>query len=161
VGHGGKDEVEDSLVRLGKMLDFEVIVIDHSPVLSEQPDRLIKDPTFDIGKFDFSGNDSVVVLTHGEGDVETLRALSARKLRYVGMLASRRRVKETVDRLRALKVGEEFVSSLRSPAGADIGAVTAEEIALSIMAEITAAKYGRDVLRKSSAQDSKSPQIKG
>jgi xanthine dehydrogenase accessory factor len=161
IGQGGKDEVEDALVRLGKMLDFEVYVIDHSPVLGEQPDRLIKDVTFDLGKFDFAPTDSVVVLTHGERDVETLQALSTHRLRYVGMMASRRRVREDLEQLRKHKVSKEFVSSLRSPAGADIGAVTSEEIALSIMAEITAAKYGREVLRKSSAHDSKSPEIEG
>jgi len=161
IGQGGKDEVEDALVRLGKMLDFEVVVIDHSPVLGEQPDKLIQDVAFDLNKFEFSNADSVVVLTRGERDVETLRTLSAHKLRYVGMLASRRRVIENMDKLRKLKVRGEFISSLRSPAGADIGAITAEEIALSIMAEITAAKYGRDVLRKSSAQGSKSPEIEG
>jgi xanthine dehydrogenase accessory factor len=161
IGQGGKDEVEDALVRLGKMLDFEVVVIDHSPVLSEQPDQTIKDVGFDLSKFDFSGTDSVVVLTHGERDVETLQALAPHKLRYVGMMASRRRVREDIERLRKLKVSDEFISSLRSPAGADVGAVTAEEIALSIMTEITAAKYGKDVLRKSSAHESNSPEIDG
>jgi xanthine dehydrogenase accessory factor len=35
IGQGGKDDVEDALVKLGKSLDFEVLVFDHSPVLSE------------------------------------------------------------------------------------------------------------------------------
>ena len=160
IGQGGKDEVEDALVVLGKMLDFEVIVIDHSPVLTVQPDKLIKDASFEVGRFEFANADSVVVLTHGERDVATLKALSKFKLRYVGMLASRRRVREDLAELRKLKVGEGFLSSLRSPAGVDVGAITAQEIALSIMAEITAAKYGKDVQRKSSAQESTSPQIK-
>jgi len=159
IGQGGKDEVENALVTLGKMLDFEVVVIDHSPVLTEQPNKLIKDAAFDVGKFEFANADSVVVLTHGERDVATLRALSKFKLRYVGMMASRRRVREDLAELRKLKVKEDFLSSLRSPAGVDVGAITAQEIALAIMAEITAAKYGKDVLRKSSAQESTSPHI--
>jgi len=159
IGQGGKDDVEDALVKLGKSLDFDVVVIDHSPVLSEQPDQLIQSVDFDVGTFAFSNTDSVVVLTKGERDVETLQALSKFKLRYVGMLASRQRVREDLANLRKIGVKEDFLSSLRSPVGADIGAVTANEIALSIMAEAVAAKYGKDVLRKSLDEKSKATEI--
>jgi xanthine dehydrogenase accessory factor len=148
IGQGGKDDVEEALLRLGKSLDFEVVVIDHSPVLSEKPDLLIKDVDYDLGTFEFSSSDSVIVLTHGERDVEILRKLSKFKLRYVGMLASRQRVKDDVAKLRKLDVDERFLESLRAPVGADIGAVTAAEIALSIMAEVVAWKYGKTVLTK-------------
>ena len=148
VGQGGKDDVEDALVQLGKSLDFHVVVIDHSPILSEQPDQLIGAVDFDIGTFPFTDTDSVVVLTHGERDVETLSSLSKFKLRYVGMLGSRQRVREDLVKLRKTGVSEQFISSFRAPIGADIGAVTAPEIALSVMTEIVAAKYGKDVLRK-------------
>jgi len=159
IGQGGKDDVEDALVKLGKSLDFDVVVIDHSPVLSEQPDQLIEAVDFDLGTFAFNNTDSVVVLTRGERDVETLRALSKFKLRYVGMLASRQRVREDLANLRKIGVKEDFLSSFRSPVGADIGAVTASEIALSIMAEAVAAKYGKDVLRKSLDEKSKATEI--
>jgi xanthine dehydrogenase accessory factor len=148
IGEGGKDDVEDALVKLGKNLDFDVVVIDHSPVLSEQPDELIKDVDYDLSKFQFVNTDSVVVLTRGERDVETLVALSKVKLRYVGMMGSRQRVREDFAKLRNAGAGEQFISDLRAPIGADIGAVTATEIALSILSEIVAAKYGKEVLRK-------------
>jgi len=152
VGQGGKDDVEEALVRMGKTLDFDVVVIDHSPILSEQPDELIKDVDYDLGKFPFTSSDSVVVLTRGERDVGTLVALSKSKLRYVGMLGSRQRVTEDLAKLREAGVGEQFIASLRAPIGADIGAVTATEIALSILSEIVAAKYGKEVLRKALAE---------
>jgi len=152
IGQGGKDEVEDALVKLGKSLDFEVVVIDHSPVLSEKPDVLITDVNYDPGTFEFSGSDSVIVLTHGERDVEILSALSKFKLRYVGMLSSRQRVKDDVEKLKKLDVDEHFLESFRAPVGADIGAVTASEIALSIMAEVVAWKYGKDVASKAMNQ---------
>ena len=148
IGQGGKDDVEDALVRLGKFLDFEVVVIDHSPVLSEQPDLLINDVSYDPGSFGFEGSDSVVVLTRGARDVEILRALSKFKLRYVGLLASHLRARENADKLRAAGADEQFLAYLRSPVGSDIGAVTPAEIALSIMSEIVAQKYGKDVPRK-------------
>jgi xanthine dehydrogenase accessory factor len=148
IGQGGKDEVEDALVRLGKSLDFDVVVIDHSPVLTEQPDRLIKDVDFDVASFEFQGSDSVIVLTRGERDLDTLKALSKFKLRYVGMVASHQRARDNASKLREGGVDERFVSSLRSPVGADIGAVTPTEIALSIMAEVVAQKYGKEVPHK-------------
>jgi xanthine dehydrogenase accessory factor len=159
IGQGGKDEVEDALVRLGKSLDFEVVVIDHSPVLTENPDQLLKDLNFKIEDFDFSETDSVVVLTKGERDVETLKALSRFKLRYVGLLGSRQRVKENSVKLRESGVKEEFIAHLRAPVGADIGAVTSAEIALSIMAEIVAEKYGRRIPSKSLDEGSKPRQV--
>ena len=152
IGQGGKDDVEDALVKMGKSLDFNVVVIDHSPVLSEQPDELIKDVNYDLGKFQFASTDSVVVLTKGERDVETLTVLSRSRLRYVGMLGSRQRVRDDLAKLREGGVSEQFIASLRAPVGADIGAVTAPEIALSILAEVVAAKYGKEVLRKAPAE---------
>jgi xanthine dehydrogenase accessory factor len=148
IGQGGKDDVEDALVKLGKSLDFEVVVIDHSPLLSEQPDQLIKDADYDVGKFAFTDSDSVVVLTKGGRDVEVLKALSKFKLRYVGLMASVQRVKEDVANLREGRVSEQFIASLRAPIGTDIGAVTPAEIALSIMSEVVADKYGKSVARK-------------
>jgi xanthine dehydrogenase accessory factor len=158
IGQGGKDDIEDALVRLARFLDFKVAVIDHSPVLTDQPDQLIQDPTFNLDGFDFSSSDCVVVLTKGERDVETLRTLSKFKLRYVGMLASRQRVKDDVAKLRELNVREQFVNSLRAPVGADIGAVTAEEIALSIMSEVVATKYGKDIQSKAHTVDVPKPE---
>ena len=158
IGQGGKDDVEDTLVKLGKTLDFDVVVIDHSPVLTEQPDLLIKDAAYDLGSFEFGPSDSVVVLTRGERDIETLEILSRFNLRYVGLLASRQRAKENVAKLNAKGVEERFVTSLRSPVGADIGAVTPAEIALSIMAEVVASKHGKEVVRKALSEGLKSPQ---
>jgi len=148
IGQGGKDDIENALLSLGKSLDYDVVVIDHAPVLSEQPDQLIQDVDYDLASFPFSSSDSVVVLTHGDRDVEILQKLSRFKLRYVGMLASRQRARDGLANLMKTGAKEQFVASIRTPIGADIGAVTAPEIALSVMAEVVAAKYGKEVVRK-------------
>lgn len=143
IGQGGKDDVEDGLVRLAKLLDFEVVVIDHQPVLTEQPDRLIQDLVFDLSTHAFSRSDSVVVLTKGARDVEVLAKLSHVPLRFVGLVASSKRVRQDIDALREGGVAEDFLKSLHSPVGIDIGAVTPMEIALSIMAQVIACKYDK------------------
>jgi len=148
IGQGGKDDVEEGLVKFGKALGFETIVIDHLPVLSEDPDRLISDLDYDIDKFDFADSDSVVVLTKGERDVKTLETLENKKLRFVGLMAS---VQRTTDDLRELKsrgVSQSFIDSIHVPIGVDIGAVSPEEISLSIMADIVATKHGKHLPHK-------------
>jgi len=153
VAQGGKDDVEDNLVRLGKQLDFEVIVVDHSPVLTAEPDELITDTEFDLTGLKLNDSDSIVVLTKGARDVEVLEALSKFRPRFVGLLASRKRAKDDVDQLVKKGVEKQFVSRIRSPVGADIGAVTPSEIALSIMSDIVAAKYGKVLPRKDTGEE--------
>ena len=143
IGQGGKDDVEDGLVKMGKTLGFETVVIDHLPVLTEDPDLLITDLDYDLSKFVFAETDSVVVLTKGERDVPTLEAISKKKVRFVGMLASMQRVAEDVEQLRARGVDQAFLQSLHSPVGLDIGAVTPEEVVVSVMADIIATRRGR------------------
>jgi xanthine dehydrogenase accessory factor len=78
----------------------------------------------------------VVVATHGTGDEDALaRALQA-DVRYVSLVASRKRAAAVVERLRQRGVPAERLGALKSPAGLDLGAVTPEEIAVSILAEI-------------------------
>jgi xanthine dehydrogenase accessory factor len=149
IGQGGKDDVEDALVKMGKILEFETVVIDHSPALSEEPDQLIKDPEYDLTKFKFKENDSVVVLTKGARDVEILAVLAKFKLRYLGIMASRGRAQEDLEGLRKEGVPEESIALIRTPIGVDMGAVTPPEIALSILAEVVATRYGKKLPGKS------------
>lgn len=136
VGQGGKDDVEDALVTLGKMMDYEVIVLDRTPVLSTEPDAVVRDVKEDLSNFEFKEGDSVVVLTKGAYDIPALEGLSKQKLRYVGMLASRNRIKEDFKLLKEKGVQQSFLDSVHSPIGIDVSAVTPNEIAVSIMAEL-------------------------
>ncbi len=153
VGQGGRDDVEESLVRFGKDLEFEVVVVDPAPQLSTAPDRLVTAGVPDPVALALGDRDSVVVLTKGERDVAVLSALSGTPLRFVGLLASRHRTEKDREQLRARGVREEFVTSLRAPVGVDIGARTPSEIALSILAEVVAAKYGHGAAGGASRRD--------
>jgi xanthine dehydrogenase accessory factor len=148
VGQGGKDDVEEGLVKLGKMLGYETIVIDHLPVLTEEPDTLITDLDYDLDSFQFTTSDSVVVLTKGERDVKTLEVLAKKGVRFVGLMASSQRSSDDIEELKKRGVAQQFLDSLHSPIGSDIGAVSPEEIALSIMADVTATKRGKHLPHK-------------
>lgn len=141
VGQGGKDDVEDALVGLGKMLDFEVIVLDRTPVLTTQPDRIVKDVQEDLSNFEFSEKDFVVVLTKGAYDIPALQGLSTKKVSYVGMLASRKRLAEDFKQLKEKGVSQKFLDSVHSPVGLNINAVSPVEIAVSIAAEMISMRH--------------------
>ena len=88
---------------------------------------------------DVSGYDAAVVMTHNfERDVQILRALLASRLGYIGLLGPRTRGDELL-----AEVGVARDARIFSPVGLDLGAETAEEIALSIVAEIQSVLSGR------------------
>jgi len=147
VGEGGKDDLEAALVHYGQRLGFEVVVVDPHPVLSEPPHQIVRQSTVDPVALALGPSDYVVVLTKGERDVTVLEALSKAPIRYVGLLASRHRLRQDLDALTQRAVDPEFRTRLRAPIGIDIGAKTPEEIAVAIFAEIVATKYGKAVAR--------------
>jgi xanthine dehydrogenase accessory factor len=83
-----------------------------------------------------SGDLALVVAAHGNDEVPTLRAGLEAGVRYVGLVAGRKRGAAVIEELRADGVAEELLDSLETPAGLDIGARTPEEVALSIIARI-------------------------
>jgi xanthine dehydrogenase accessory factor len=137
IGQGGRDEVEEYLVLLGRKLDFKVTVIDHAPMLNEKPDELISELDFDMKSYKFSPDDFVVILTKGERDIEALEAVSRHSPAYVGLMASRKRAAHDFETLKGKGISQKFLDSVSTPIGVDIGAITPFEIAISIASEIT------------------------
>jgi xanthine dehydrogenase accessory factor len=83
---------------------------------------------------------ALVVASHGRDELGALRAGLEARLPYVGLVASRARGDAVVAELRAAGVPEDRLRALDTPAGIEIGAVTAQEIALSILARIVAVR---------------------
>ena len=86
---------------------------------------------------------SVVVATHGELDEDALTQVLATPAGYVSLVASRKRAASVMATLHRRGVPREQLDRLKAPAGLDIGAVTPEEIAVSILAEIIHARHSR------------------
>lgn len=85
----------------------------------------------------------VVVVTRGHThDLSAMRALAGRPFRYVGMIGSRAKVKRIFDALAAEGAPSDWLESVRAPIGLQIGAITPEEIAVSIVAELVAVRRG-------------------
>jgi xanthine dehydrogenase accessory factor len=85
-----------------------------------------------------------VIVTRGHRhDLDALRALAPRGLRYVGLIGSRAKVKRVYDALLEEGMTTEALRAIHAPIGLDIGAITPQEIAVSILAELIAVKHGR------------------
>ena len=99
----------------------------------------------------------VVVVTRGhQHDLDAMRALAARDLKYLGLIGSRAKVARIYDALLEEGMPPECLHRVHAPIGLEIGAVTPAEIAVSILAELIAVSRGVDT----SAMSMKSVRIK-
>ena len=86
---------------------------------------------------------AVAVVTRGHNeDEECLRAVMKASPDYVGLIGSKRRTNIVLARLREAGFHEEVLREVRAPVGLDIGAVSPEEVALAILAEMVARRRG-------------------
>lgn len=86
----------------------------------------------------------VVIVTRGHRhDLDALRAVVARDLRYVGLIGSKAKVARVYEALVSDGVDTARLAHVHAPIGLDLGAVTPQEIAVSILAELIAVRRGR------------------
>ena len=86
---------------------------------------------------------SVAIVTRGHSeDEQCLRAVIDLNPDYIGLIGSKRRTNIVLERLRNDGATEEALNAVRAPVGLDIGAVTPEEVALAIMAEVVSVRRG-------------------
>ncbi|MGW7411117.1 XdhC family protein [Streptomyces sp. NPDC054863] len=138
-----------ALVRTGSFLGFHVTVCDARPVFATparfpEADEVVVDwPHRYLRRTATDARTVLCVLTHdAKFDVPLLEAALRMPVAYVGAMGSRRTHEDRLHRLREVGLSESEVARLRSPIGLDLGARTPEETALSIAAEIVAARYG-------------------
>ena len=85
-----------------------------------------------------------VVVTRGHRhDLDTMRGLLRSPLRYLGLIGSKAKVKRIFDLLREEGVAPDTLRPVHAPIGLDIGAITPQEIGVSIVAELIAVKHGK------------------
>ena len=79
----------------------------------------------------------IVVSTQGKGDEAALRAAASIDAEYHAFVGSRRKMAALRDKLIGEGIDASAIDRIKAPAGLDLGAITPEEIAMSILAEIT------------------------
>lgn len=141
----GAVHIAQPLAPMASLLGYAVTVIDPRRAFLT-PERFpdvtaVADwPDEALGTAELDARSAVVTLTHDPKiDDPALHAALASPAFYVGCLGSRRTHARRIERLAATGFSEEALARIHAPVGLDIGAVTAPEIAASIVAELTAA----------------------
>lgn len=109
---------------------------------------------FDLAPLGLTEQDFVVVAAQGKRDLDALRGALLSPAAYVAMVASGRKARTLLGRLRAEGVAEALLARLKSPAGLDLGGVDPEEIAVSVIAEIVQTRNRRARLAASGRTES-------
>lgn len=143
----GSGHIAYALAQLAAPLDFRVTVLDDRErflnaerfpgckLLLGEFEQLLAETEAPEGAF-------FAVVTRGHRyDQECLEwALRQRRPRYVGLVGSRVKIQKILLRARDAGFSEELLTRVRAPIGLDVGAVTVEEIAVAIAAELVAVR---------------------
>jgi xanthine dehydrogenase accessory factor len=144
----GAGQLTRYLAEMARMLDYHVIVIDPReeyaagwdlPAVSidrGMPDDIVRELNLD-------GHSAVVALTHDPklDDLALMEALKSAAF-YVGAIGSKKNNDARRERLKEFDVSADEIARLRGPVGLYIGSKTPPEIAVAIMAEMTAVRHG-------------------
>jgi xanthine dehydrogenase accessory factor len=145
MGHG---RVAECLCSLADMVGFEVVVNDPLVDRDRYPaaSRLVTDD-LDYGALRPAPGDFVVIATQHKGDHLSMKRALSSAVRYIALIASRKRSRLVLDYLRREGMGDEQLDRVMAPSGLDLGARTPEEIALCVMSEIVLVRRGGTGLR--------------
>jgi xanthine dehydrogenase accessory factor len=146
----GSSPVAVAVAELGRRIGFATTVC--APASEQQSfpeaDRRIEGYALPVEE---AGERYVVVATQGRGDEAALQAALAIDAAHVAFVGSSKKADVLRAKLAAGGVAPERLAALKAPAGLDLGAITPDEIAISILAEIVAIRRGKH--RRDTAQD--------
>jgi xanthine dehydrogenase accessory factor len=145
----GAGHVAQPLARMAKAAGFRVEVADDRMKFANR-DRfpeadavIVDDFAAAASRMTLGPNTYAIVVTRGhKGDEEALAACLGKGLRFLGLLASRPKFVHIAAALEERGVSLEELSTIHSPLGLQLGAVTPEEIAVSVLAEMIAVRRG-------------------
>lgn len=126
----------EALVRFGKGLGWRLSLmgLEVTPERFPGADQIVDD--LDFSRLVITRQSHIVVASHGNYDEDMLFAALQSDAPYVALIASKKRSAAILQYLNESSLTSEQIARLKYPAGLDFGAVTPEEIALSILAEI-------------------------
>ncbi len=138
------------LTRFAQSLGFRVTIVDGRSRFATRErfptadEIIVAYPQDAFARMRIDASTYVAILTHDpKFDLPALQALAMRQPRYVGAMGARETRARHFAELRAAGVSEEFLARVYAPIGLDVGARTPEEVALAILAEMVAVRYGR------------------
>lgn len=146
----GAGAVALPLVSLAATLGLRTVLVDGRERFATRErfpsadEILVGIPSEIVSALPLSSSTWVVLVAHDyKFDLPVLREVLQRDVGYIGLLGSRRRGKAILDFLAGDGIPADQLRRIHVPVGLDIGARTAEEIALSVLAEAVAVRSGR------------------
>lgn len=139
----GGGHIAKPLVEFGARVGFAVTIVDDRLSFANKQrfphaEKVICQ-SFEkcFGELEINRASFIVIVTRGHRhDLDCLRQVLKYNTAYVGMIGSRRRVKSAREQLAGDGYSQEILSKVNAPIGLDIGAVTPEEIAIAIIAQV-------------------------
>lgn len=142
----GAGHVAQPTAALARSVGFEVVVVDERDELNRE-ERFpgcrceLLDPASALGRGQLGMRDWLLIVTHDHHlDEEALRAALAHAPRYIGVVGSRRKIYRLLERV-AARHGSLDLERVYAPVGLDLGAISPQEIAVSIVAELIAVRH--------------------
>ena len=132
----GASPVAMSLAAQARQLGYHVTLAAPASDLSVVPEADALIDGFTLGEL-HQAKRFIVISTQGKGDEAALRAALSVEAGYYAFVGSRRKMAALREKLLSGGVAPEQIDRVKAPAGLDLGAITPEEIAMSILAEIT------------------------
>jgi xanthine dehydrogenase accessory factor len=132
----GASPVAMSLVSQARQLGYHVTLAAPASDLSVTPDADALIDGFALGEL-HQAKRFIVISTQGKGDEAALRAALSIDASYHAFVGSRRKMAALREKLVTAGIAPATIDRIKAPAGLDLGAITPEEIAMSILAEIT------------------------
>ncbi len=146
----GAGPVAMSLASLAREMGLRIVVVDGRPRFATRErfphadELLIGIPSEIAGTLEYASSTFVVLTAHDyKYDIPVLKTVLKTEAAYIGLLGSKKRGRAILKFLKESGVDEKALERIHVPAGLDIGAQTAPEIALSILAEAFAVKAAR------------------
>lgn len=144
----GAGHVGQATARVASALGFRVVVVDDREELNDAArfptaERVLLPPRAARERLAPTGSDFFLVTTHDHRlDEEALDTYARLPHRYVGVIGSRRKLVKILQRIEA-RAGMPPLERVYGPVGLDLGAVTPDEIAVAIAAELIAIRHGK------------------
>lgn len=136
----GRTPVAMYLAKLASAANFTISVASPDISKTDFPDADIITAKIDLSEIALKPPTFIVVATQGDGDEEALEQAIKRDPSYLSFVVSRTKSRAVFKDLIKRGISEKQLETVKAPAGIDIGAVTPEEIAVSILAEIIQVK---------------------
>ena len=146
----GAGHVGYFVARMARDVGFKVHVVDDREKFANRErfdkdiDVIVDDIPGWLERHQLPPTSYAVIVTRGHThDLDALRAVLRAPLRYIGLIGSKAKIRRIFDYLTEEGLPPETLRPVHAPIGLDIGAITPQEIAVSIVAELIAVKHGK------------------